>query len=243
MKPIFRSILASCLLLALAACSSTGRRGAASAIAVQPVVAAPDPAAAEVPGADSRSRADQLLAEGDRLQEQGRCRDALQHYGMAALESGPGQARALASIYLCHWQLQRPRAAEEGFTLWLRHELDQGRLRLRLLFQPGESRYLADARISAPYAAWLRRVADATQAGSHCLVLHGHAGPSALERHATGLALRRAQMVQRQLEALAPALKGRISSSAADGEAVIGSASDDLRDALDRRVEFAIGAC
>ena len=97
----------------------------------------------------------------------------------------PGHA--LASIHLCHWQLQRPRAGEDSFALWLQHELDQGRLPLRLLFQPGETRYLADARISAPYGAWLRRIAQTMQSSPQCLTLAGHAGPSAVEQHAADL--------------------------------------------------------
>lgn len=224
-------------LLALAACSSTGRGGPDGIAAEQAAGAATAAGTAQTP-----SRADTLLAEGERLQAQGRCRDALQPYGMAALEAGPARGRAMAATYLCHWQLQRSQAGEESFALWLRHELEQGQLPLRLLFQPGEVRYLADPRISAPYGMWLRRVAEALPQ-HQCLTLVGHSGTSAVEQRAE-LALRRAQAVQRQLERLAPALKDRIRPVAARPDpAIIGSASDDLRDALDRRVEFGINPC
>jgi len=242
MNRIIRSSLVTCLLLALAACSSSARRGTDSAAGKAKTAA---PQAAD-PGSTlaAPSRAETLLAEGDRLQALGRCREALQQYGLAALEAGPAQQQALVSTYMCHWQMQRPKAAEESFMLWLRHEQDRGRLPLRLLFQPGEVQYLSDARITAPYPVWLRRVADATLASQHCLTLNGHAGPSAVEQYADELPLRRAQAVQRQLESLAPALKGRISVRAArPDEPVVGSASDDLRDALDRRVDFSIGPC
>jgi outer membrane protein OmpA-like peptidoglycan-associated protein len=231
-----------CLLLALAACTTKPRPSLDS---VQPEAARPDTARPAVdPALATASRAEEFRAEGDRLQAQGRCRDALHHYGLAALEPGPGRSQTLASIYLCHWQLQRAQAAEESLSLFLRHELDQGRLPIKLLFQPGEARYLADARVSAPYGAWLRRIADAMLAGDSCLALRGHAGPSAVEQYSTGLALRRAQLVQRQLETLAPALKGRLHSQAAESvEPLIGSASDDLSDALDRRVDFALASC
>ncbi len=226
-------------LLALAACSSTHRNEAGSA-ATEPAVVA---VAAEADTPPAPSRAETLLAEGDRLQAQGRCRDALQPYGLAALEAGPARERALAASYLCHWQLQRSQTGEEGFALWLRHELEQGQLPLKLLFQPGETRYLADPRISAPYGMWLRHVAAAL-APQQCLTLVGHAGPSAVEQRAAELALRRAQAVQRQLETLAPALKGRINPVAAQPDApLMGGASDDLRDALDRRVEFSLRPC
>lgn len=241
MKRILRSTSTLCLLLALAACSSTGQPGPDSAVTAP---AESDPAEADATTAAAQSRAGDLLAEGDRLQALGRCREALPHYGLAALEAGPTRGQALAATYLCHWQLQRPKTAEESFTLFLRHELDQGRLPLRLLFQPGETRYLADTRISAPYGMWLRRIADATLASRSCLTLNGHAGPSAMEQYPAELPLRRAQAVQRQLETLAPALKNRIKSVAAPpDEPAVGSASDDLRDALDRRVEFAPHPC
>ena len=52
------------------------------------------------------------------------------------------------------------------------------------------------------------------------------------------------QAVQRQLEGLAPALAARLRSEAATpDEALIGSASDDWRDALDRRVDFKLRPC
>mgnify|MGYP000933740131 CR=1 FL=1 len=246
MNRILSSSSTLCLLLALAACSLTGRRGTDSAAAarIDAVTTAAAPPEAEGVASEASSRADDLLAKGNRLQAQGRCREALQHYGMASLEAGPTQGLALAATHLCHWQLQRPKAAEESFTLFLRHELDNGRLPVRLLFQPGEARYLSDVRISAPYGMWLRRIAEATLASNSCLTLNGHAGPSAVEQYAAELPLRRAQAVQHQLESIAPALKSRLRSQAAQlEEPAVGSASDDLRDALDRRVDFTLRAC
>jgi hypothetical protein len=223
-----------CLLLALAACAKTGRHSGTQ----------PDPATKSAQLLATPSRAELLRTAGDRLQHEGRCHDALPIYGLAALEPGPARSQTLAAIYLCHWELQRPKAAQESFMLFLRHELDQGRLPLKLLFQPGEVRYLAHPGVSAPYETWLRRIADVMLSSQSCLVLHGHASPSAVEQYSPGLALRRAELVQRQLETLAPGLKGRLKSLATEnGDPLIGSASDDLRDALDRRVEFSVIDC
>lgn len=186
-----------------------------------------------------------LLAEGGRLEAQGRCRDALPHYEPAALQPGPTQGEALAAIYRCQWQLQQPKAAQATFSRFIAHELAQGRLPLKLLFEPGQTRYLAEPRVSGPYAMWLRQLAGALPGSRSCLSLVGHAGPSAIEQGATELALRRAQAVQRQLEGLAPALAGRLQSEAAAPELppLVGSASDDWRDALDRRVSFRLRPC
>ncbi len=185
-----------------------------------------------------------LLAEGGRLEAQGRCRDALQHYEPAALQPGPTQGQAIAAVYLCQWQLQQPKAAQATFGRFIAHELAQGRLPLKLLFQPGETRYLAEPRISGPYGIWLRQLAGPLLGSQTCLSLIGHAGSSALEQKTAELPLRRAQAVQRQLEVLAPALAGRLRSEAGTpDEVLIGSASDDWRDALDRRVDFKLRPC
>lgn len=185
-----------------------------------------------------------LLAEGERLEAQGRCRDALQHYEPAALQPGPTQGQALVAVYLCQWQLQQPKAAQATFGRLIAHELAQGRLPLKLLFRPGETRYLADPRVSGPYGMWLRQLTGPLLDSRACLRLIGHAGPSAVEQETAELPLRRAQAVQRQLEGLAPALSGRLRSEAAVAdEALVGSASDDWRDALDRRVSFRLRPC
>ena len=201
------------------------------------------PEAGSVDAAESRL-ARLLLAEGGRLEAQGRCRDALQHYQPAALQPGSTQGQALAAVYRCQWQLQQPQAAQATFGRFIAHELAQSRLPLKLLFQPGQSRYLADTRVSGPYGMWLRQLAGPLLGSRACLSLIGHAGPSAVEQETAELPLRRAQAVQRQLEALAPALAGRLRSEAATpDEALVGSASDDWRDALDRRVDFKLRPC
>ncbi|MEO0004248.1 MAG: hypothetical protein RLZZ22_1940 [Pseudomonadota bacterium] len=242
------------LLLTLGACSTPGispktaaaAPGARAGTGPDEPLAKDDGEAANAEPADATESplARLLLTEGGRLEALGRCRDALRHYEPAALQAGPTQGQALAAVYLCHWQLQQPKAAQAAFGRFIAHELTQGRLPLKLLFQPGETRYLADPRVSGPYGMWLRQLAGPLFDARACLDLIGHAGPSALEQETNGLALRRAQAVQRQLEALAPALAGRLRSEAATpDEPLIGSASDDWRDAPDRRVSFRLRPC
>lgn len=236
------------LLLTLGACSSLGSEAASTEhIANAEMSLTPDDRNA-VPAPPTQAveslLARLLLAEGGRLEAQGHCREALQHYEPAALQAGTTQGQALAAVYRCHWQLQQPKAAQVAFGRFIAHELSQGRLPLKLLFQPGESRYLADPRVSGPYGMWLRQLAGALLGSTSCLSLIGHAGASAFEQKTADLPLRRAQAVQRQLEALAPALAGRLRSEAATpAEVLIGSASDDWRDALDRRVSFKLRPC
>lgn len=220
-----------------------------------PVSSAPDTDGAAPVAAAANAQADDdttpgaaqataLLAEGDRLRTQGRCAQALPAYEAAALLSGPEQGRALAAVYLCLSELQRVKAAEVAFGRYLEQGMAQGLVPLRLLFEPGRIDYLQDARVSSPYPMWLRELARVLRNGPDCLTLTGHVGQSAAERQAPDLGWRRAQAVQHQLEALAPTLAGRIAvEGTADTPALIGTGSDDLRDALDRRVEFQLRRC
>lgn len=240
------------LLLTLGACSNlqtsaeaTSDSSAADAEAGLEQQLADDDGGSPPADAEPSLLARLLLAEGGRLEAQDRCRDALPHYAPAALQPGPTQGEALAAIYRCQWQLQQPKAAQATFSRFIAHELAQGRLPLKLLFEPGQTRYLAEPRVSGAYAMWLRQLAGALPGSRSCMSLVGHAGPSAIEQGATELALRRAQAVQRQLEGLAPALAGRLQSEAAAPELppLVGSASDDWRDALDRRVSLRLRPC
>ncbi len=211
---------------------------------VASVEAKPDDDAAQDGAERAATRAIALLAAGDRLRTQGRCAQALPAYEAAARLTGPEQGRALAAVYLCQRQLQRFQAAEAAFGRYLEQGMAQGLVPLRLLFEPGSSDYLKDTRISGAYPMWLRELARVLRGAQDCLMLSGHASPSAAEQQPPDLGLRRAQAVQRQLEEIAPALAGRVAAEGAAGEpALIGTRHDDLRDALDRRVEFQLRPC
>jgi outer membrane protein OmpA-like peptidoglycan-associated protein len=242
MRRAYPALCATVLLLTACA-TQAPMRSASDADSAAPVAGAANTHRDDnaAPGA---AQADALLAEGDRLRSQGRCAQALPAYAAAARLSGPEQGRALAATYLCLSELQRIKAAETAFGRYLEQGMAQGLVPLRLLFEPGRIDYLKDARVSSPYPMWLRELARLLGQRQDCLMLTGHAGTSATEQAVPELGLQRAQAVQRQLEALAPTLAGRIAAEAtADAAVLIGTGSDDLRDALDRRVEFQLRPC
>lgn len=185
-----------------------------------------------------------LIAQGDRLYGQGQCKEALRYLEAAATQDGGQQVRVLNEIYLCQMQLDRQQAAETTFGRIVALGLASGSLTVKLLFQPGSTGYLAEPRISGTYRMWLRQIARETQAAKACLTVTGHSSPSERERLVPQLALQRALSVQGQLESLAPALRGRLDASGMDQRAnLLPLATDDLRDALNRRVEFRQRPC
>ena len=91
---------------------------------------------------------------------------------------------------------------------------------------------------------WLRLVAREVAASKACLNIVGHTSRTGAEQYNDRLSTQRAVTIQKRLEALAPETASRlVSSGMGFRENLVGSGSDDLRDALDRRVEFKVRNC
>jgi outer membrane protein OmpA-like peptidoglycan-associated protein len=91
---------------------------------------------------------------------------------------------------------------------------------------------------------WLRLVAREVAASGTCLTIVGHTSKTGNEQYNDRLSLQRAVAVQKRLESQAPETTGRLQSVGMGfRENLVGSGSDDLRDALDRRVEFKVRNC
>ena len=91
---------------------------------------------------------------------------------------------------------------------------------------------------------WTRVIANRAVDAKACLQIVGHVSRSGDESLNEALLLRWADVTRRNVERNAGALRGKIKT---DGvglrETLVGSGTDDLRDALDRRVEFKVVDC
>jgi len=185
-----------------------------------------------------------LIGQADAYIERGRCADTL---SPLQLPTGPGdslQSRLLQAIYRCQAQEGEWQTAEASFGRIVALGIKQQRLSIKFLFQPASSGYVAEPRLSAPYAMWIRQIASATQQTGVCLGIAGHSGKSRSERRDPGLSLQRAEIVRAQLLAAEPELDTRLQATGTGArEPLVGTGTDDLRDALDRRVELKLRPC
>ena len=89
-----------------------------------------------------------------------------------------------------------------------------------------------------------KEIARETTRRGVCLEITGHThavGPKALNQRLT---VRRAEYIKQRLEGLAPDLARRtIAAGKGADENLVGSGSEDARDELDRRIEFAVFQC
>ncbi|MGH8714235.1 MAG: OmpA family protein [Casimicrobiaceae bacterium] len=192
----------------------------------------------------SRLPINALISEGSNRYEAGDYAEALRYYGTAAARPEGQQLRVLNGLYLANTQLGRTDEAEKAFAKIVALGLATNSLSVKFLFRPGSLDFLADPKVSGPYSMWLRLVAREVAASKSCLTIVGHTSHTGPEQFNDKLSLQRAVTIQRRIEALAPETTGRLTSVGMGfRENLVGSGTDDLRDALDRRVEFKVRNC
>ncbi len=185
-----------------------------------------------------------LIAEASDLFDGGRYQDAIEVYRSALSTPKGDQLRVHNGLYSANWKLGRRADAERAFGEVVRVGLASNRLGVKFLFRPGSTDFVSDARLNAPYSMWLSQIAQRAGARSACLQVVGHTSPTGPEPLNERLSVLRAENVKNRLEREAPQLKGRvIASGVGSREKLVGTGTDDVRDALDRRVEFKVVPC
>ena len=185
-----------------------------------------------------------LIAEASDLFDGGRYQDAIEVYRSALSTPKGDQLRVHNGLYSANWKLGRRADAERAFGEVVRVGLASNRLGVKFLFRPGSTGFVSDARLNAPYPMWMSQIAQRAGARSACLQVVGHTSPTGPEPLNERLSVLRAENVKNRLEREAPQLKGRvIASGVGSREKLVGTGTDDVRDALDRRVEFKVVPC
>lgn len=185
-----------------------------------------------------------LMGEASKLYEAGNYAESLRYYEAAAARPEGQQLRVFNGLYLANMQLGRTDEAEKAFAKIVALGLATNSLSVKFLYRPGSLEFLADPKISGPYNMWLRLIAREVAASRVCLTIVGHTSRTGTEQYNERLSLQRAVAMQRRIETQAPETVGRL-QSVGNGfrENIVGSGTDDLRDALDRRVEFKVRSC
>ncbi|MFM1892262.1 MAG: hypothetical protein RLZ44_1339, partial [Pseudomonadota bacterium] len=189
-------------------------------------------------------RAASLINAAIDAYEQGDYRRSKTLFQRAADSKEGDQLRTLSGLYLTSWKLGDERDAVEAFARLVTYGLEQRRLGVKFPFRPGSTDFLVDASSGGQPNLWLTQIAKVTQGRGDCLEIIGHTqrtGPEMLNQR---LSLRRAEYVMRRLAAEAPELDARLIATGRGSEQnLIGSGTDDAKDALDRRISFDAIAC
>ena len=156
----------------------------------------------------------------------------------------PGDLRVLNGLYLTSWQLGQRESAKTAFNKLVASGLEAKRLPVKLLFQPGKTTFNQVGDLPQQYTLWVASLAQETTRAQACVRIVGHTSRTGSARGNETLSRQRAEVIQRMLERDNRALSTRLTAAGAGSrEALVGLGTDDLRDALDRRVEFRVVDC
>jgi outer membrane protein OmpA-like peptidoglycan-associated protein len=174
----------------------------------------------------------------------GRYDRALALYRSAATLPGADTMQALVGAYLSSVRTGQEADARSAFARIVTLGLKTRAMGVKLLFAPGTTEFWSDPAISKPYPDWLREIARQAGEASSCLQVVGHSSRTGAEDYNLALSARRADAIRQQLETANPALARRVETTGVGWrENLVGLGSDDVKDAVDRRVEFKVVDC
>ena len=185
-----------------------------------------------------------LINEATTLYNQERYVEALGQYRSALATPTGEQLRVLNGIYLTSVKLGRTAEAEQAFGRVVALGIAYNQLGVKFLFNPGSTEFWSDSRVSGPYGMWLRQIAKEGTAAKVCMTVAGHTSKTGSEASNDALSLQRANFIRQRLSSEAAPLGARTKTVGMGfRENIVGSGTDNVVDALDRRVEFKISPC
>lgn len=191
-----------------------------------------------------RIRAATLINEAIDTYEKGQYKKSQGLFKHASQSKGGNQLRTYNGLYLTSWKLGERNQAAETFGKIVDYGLNSRRLGVKFPFRPGSTDFLLDANDGGQHNMWLAQVAKETARRKDCLKIVGHTYQVEQEPLNQRLSLRQAEYIKRRLAAEVPELSTRMIAAGRESEEnLIGSRTGDVRDALDRRIEFDVIQC
>ncbi|KNZ31274.1 MAG: hypothetical protein AD742_17930 [Methylibium sp. NZG] len=212
---------------------------------LSPSRAAQAPRGASVePGQAGRLRVSALLDQGTAAYNEGRTAEALKAFQAALALPGGDQTRVHTGIYLSQARLGNAAEARLAFARIAALGMTSRSLSVKFLFAPGKTEFWPDPKVSDPYAMWLEQIATQAAASPACLNIVGHSSRSGSAEVNDRLSQQRAERIGEWLQRTSVDMATRSRASGVGfRENLVGTGSDDARDAIDRRVEFKVVDC
>ncbi|OGS97935.1 MAG: hypothetical protein A3F73_05330 [Gallionellales bacterium RIFCSPLOWO2_12_FULL_59_22] len=185
-----------------------------------------------------------LMADGDRMYDGKNYEKALGFYREASLRPDGQAMRTYAAMYQAYRKLNRMEDAEVAFGRMIALGHSTNNMNIKLLFGVGSTQFIADYDLRSQYAIWLRQIARFFSKADSCLNIVGHSSRTGNEAYNESLSLQRAQTVRNLMQKDFPDIAAHSKATGRGWkENIAGLGSDDIRDAIDRRVEFRVIPC
>lgn len=189
---------------------------------------------------------DAMLADAAQAYRQGQHDRALETYQtLTGMPKATDNLRTLAGRYMALLRLGRKDEARAAFAELLKSGFsNSSMLTFKILFAVNSTDFAGGDFLTSQYQMWVGELAGYLDQGKQCLQVTGHSSKSGSESYNMKLSADRAARIQQLMTSQKPTT-GQRTRTEGKGfhENIIGTGSDDHRDAVDRRVEFRRVAC
>lgn len=193
----------------------------------------------------SRLKLEAILADAAKAYASAHYAQALELYEAANAIKEVQSLRSLAGRYLTLLRMNRTAEARRAFADLIQSGFKHSpMLTFKILFAVDSTQFAGGHFLSSQYQVWIEELAQYLKHSQRCLLIAGHSSHSGSAAYNLKLSTSRASGIRQLMVSKQGAVKTR---TQAEGkgfyENIIGTGTDDLRDAVDRRVEFRQQTC
>jgi len=161
-----------------------------------------------------------------------------------SLELDRNNIPALFGVYQAWYALNERIQYEKAFSNLISAAVAQNNISFKFLFQVASAEFRNDIEVSKQYDFWLSHLSKQVQTSGRCLLIQGHASKTGSTEYNEQLSQNRAKQVAALMIRHVPELKAKISFEGRGfKDNLVGSGTDDAKDAVDRRVDFKLQPC
>lgn len=170
--------------------------------------------------------------------------NALSLFQKAIAQTQGQTMKAYSGLYQTYLKMNKLNEAEKVFATLFALGVRNNNISVRFLFSVNSVEFMENVDLRTQYAFWLRQIGKYFSNNKLCTQIVGHSSLSGSEKYNEDLSLKRAEQVLLLLQPHFAAISQR-ARAVGKGfkETIVGSGTDDSRDAVDRRVEFVIVNC
>ncbi|MDM8544022.1 OmpA family protein [Desulfococcaceae bacterium HSG9] len=186
-----------------------------------------------------------LLIDAGTAYENRDYKKSLEFFQRAAQRDDGQVMKTYAGLYMTNYMLKRFPEAEDAFGKLVAISVEKtSSLTVKFLFGVNDVGFLKDKKLRKQYKIWLKKIGEYFKQTSKCLEIIGHCSNTGPVKWNNKLSFNRAKRIQQLINKNFPQIK-KHSKAIGKGfyETIIGSGTDDEKDALDRRVEFKVVPC
>lgn len=185
-----------------------------------------------------------LLDEASNAYNAGNYQLSLGLFARAAERDDGRTMKTFSGLYQNFYKLGKITEAEEAFDKLVEVGIQNDNLSIKFLFRVDSTAFNGTGEDLNEYSIWLKEIAKNINNSNKCVQIIGHASNSGPFEYNKHLSKSRSLVIQKKMEAAYPGIRKKTKAIGRGfTENIVGTGTNDSRDAIDRRVEFRVMDC